>query len=225
VEGAATGTFPKPRWLASTYVIAVALTGGIGSGKSAVSSLLSEKGAVVIDLDLVAREVVGRGTPGYAAVVERFGAGVLGEGGAIDRVALAAIVFSDPDERRELEQIVHPEVQRVAQSRLEEEASTDHVVVVDVPLLAESPAPRSYLQPYLQGILVVDAPIEIAVDRLVRLRGMSEEEARARISAQATREARVAIADFVILNDGTMTNLGAMTDKAWEWIERLAGAA
>jgi dephospho-CoA kinase len=206
-------------------MIAVALTGGIGSGKSAVSSLLSEKGAVVLDLDLVAREVVGRGTPGYAAVVERFGEGVLGEGGAIDRPALAAIVFSDPNERRALEQIVHPEVQRVVQSRLEEEACTDHVVVVDVPLLAESPAPRSYLQPYVQGILVVDAPIETAVDRLVRLRGMSEAEARARILAQATREARVAIADFVILNDMTMKDLGAMTDKAWSWIESLVATA
>lgn len=202
-------------------MIGVALTGGIGSGKTAVALLLSEKGAVVIDLDRIAREVVGAGTEGHSEVVRRFGEEVLTEDGAINRPALAAIVFADPVARRALEEIVHPHVQQVALERLVEHVATDHVVVVDVPLLAESPAPRAYMQPYIQGVLVVDAPIETAVDRLVRVRGMSEEEARARIAAQSTREARLAIADFVILNDGTMAELGTKTDQAWAWMQSL----
>jgi dephospho-CoA kinase len=206
-------------------LIAIALTGGIGSGKSAVSSLLAERGAVVLDLDVIAREVVGAGTPGFEAVVARFGSEIVAHDGNIDRERLASIVFQDPEQRRALEGIVHPAVSGVMAERLAEEAGTDNVVVIDIPLLAESERTKKHLLSLVKGVLVVDTPIETAIDRLVHVRGLTEDEARARIAAQATRPERLQLADFVILNNGTMKELGEMTERAWAWMLGLKRAA
>jgi dephospho-CoA kinase len=206
-------------------LIAIALTGGIGSGKSAVSSLLAERGAVVLDLDVIAREVVGVGTPGYEAVVACFGSEIVAHDGNIDREQLASIVFEDAEQRRALERIVHPAVASVMAERLAEEAATDNVVIIDIPLLAESEQAKQHLLALVNGVLVVDAPIETAIERLVRLRGLTEKEARARIAAQATRQERLQLADFVILNNGTMKDLGEMSARAWTWMLALKGAA
>jgi dephospho-CoA kinase len=186
------------------------LTGGIGSGKSTVSALLSSYGAVIIDSDRIAREVVEPGTPGLAAVVAAFGPGILLPDGALDRPALGSIVFADPDRLRALNAIVHPLV-RDRSAQLEAAAGPDVLVIHDVPLLAENG-----LAPLYDSVIVVDASPETQLDRLVRLRGMSEDEARARMAAQASRQDRLAIADFVIDNDGPLDALEPQVRKAWE---------
>lgn len=179
----------------------VGLTGGIASGKSTVSAQLRELGAVVIDADQIAREVVARGTPGLAAVVEAFGADVLTPEGDLDRPKVGAIVFADADQRRRLEAIVHPLVfERYAE--LEASAPADAVVVHDIPLLVESGRAEEF-----DAVIVVDAPEELQVERMVRDRGMSEDDARARIGAQATREHRRAVATHLIDNAGTREDL------------------
>jgi dephospho-CoA kinase len=204
-------------------MIAIGLTGGIGSGKSAVAQLLAAKGAEVIDADEIAREVVAPGGRAYDEVVERFGEKVLNGDGSIDRTALAAIVFSDEDARRELNAVVHPAVGAVMGERISAAAAAEHeVVVLDIPLLVEAGGRSRY---QVAGVLVVDAPLDIARQRLVMLRGMTEAEVSARMAAQATREQRLAAADFVILNMGTMEELAAMTERAWEWIQQLRQAA
>ena len=202
-------------------MLVIGLTGGIGSGKSTVSAMLTARGAVVIDADLIAREVVEPGGPAYQGVVDRFGPGILAPDGTIDRPALAAVVFNDPQARADLNNLVHPAVGAVMAERMSAEASTDHVVVLDIPLLVESANPRSDLG----GVLVVDCPVELAVERLVGQRGMPEEDARARVAAQATREERLARADFVVDNSGDLDHLAAEVDRAWEWIERLRAEA
>jgi dephospho-CoA kinase len=154
-------------------------------------------------------------------VVQRFGEDLTGAGGEIDRAALATVVFADAAARRDLEAIVHPAVGHVILARLGEEAATDHVVVLDVPLLVESGGRRRYP---VDGVLVVDAPEDVAIDRLVRVRGMTEEEARARIASQANRAERLAAADFVILNTGTIEELAAMVEEAWRWMGSLRAA-
>jgi dephospho-CoA kinase len=186
------------------------LTGGIGSGKSTVSALLSSYGAVIIDSDRIAREVVEPGTPGLAAVVAAFGPGILLPDGALDRPALGSIVFADPDRLRALNAIVHPLV-RDRSAQLEAAAGPDALVIHDVPLLAENG-----LAPLYDSVIVVDASPETQLDRLVRLRGMSEDDARARMAAQASRQDRLAIADFVIDNDGPLDALEPQVRKAWE---------
>jgi dephospho-CoA kinase len=186
------------------------LTGGIGSGKSTVSALLSSYGAVIIDSDRIAREVVEPGTPGLAAVVAAFGPGILLPDGALDRPALGSVVFADPDRLRALNAIVHPLV-RDRSAQLEAAAGPDVLVIHDVPLLAENG-----LAPLYDSVIVVDASPETQLDRLVRLRGMSEDEARARMAAQASRQDRLAIADFVIDNDGPLDALEPQVRKAWE---------
>jgi dephospho-CoA kinase len=179
----------------------VGLTGGIAAGKSAVSGVLRDLGAVVIDADQLAREVVAKGTPGLDAVVAEFGEGLLGADGELDRPAMARLVFTDEDARRRLEAIVHPLVfERIVQ--LEAEAPEDAVVVHDIPLLAESGRAKTF-----DAVVVVDAPTELQVDRMVRDRGWTEAEARARIEAQASREERRAIATHVIENTGTLEDL------------------
>lgn len=179
----------------------VGLTGGIASGKSTVSAQLRELGAVVIDADQIAREVVARGTPGLAAVVEAFGADVLTPEGDLDRPKVGAIVFADADQRRRLEAIVHPLVfERYAE--LEASAPADAVVVHDIPLLVESGRAEEF-----DAVIVVDAPEGLQVERMVRDRGMSEDDARARIGAQATREQRRAVATHLIDNAGTREDL------------------
>jgi dephospho-CoA kinase len=200
-------------------MLKVGLTGGIGAGKSEVSRLLVEHGAVLIDADRIAREVVAPGTPGLAAVVEAFGEEVLAPDGGLDRPKLGSIVFADPDKLAVLNSIVHPLVG--ARSReLEDAASADAVVIHDVPLLAENG-----LAPLYDVVVVVDAAPETQLDRLVRLRGMSEQDARARMAAQATREKRLAIADIVIANDVPLDELERRVRDVWADLGRRAGAA
>jgi dephospho-CoA kinase len=184
------------------------LTGGIGSGKSTVSGLLAERGAVIVDADRIAREVVEPGTPGLAAVVEAFGPRVLNDDGSLDRPALAAIVFADPEARRRLDGIVHPLV-RERGAELAAQAPPGAVVVHDVPLLVETGQAGSY-----DLVLVVEADPETRVARLVG-RGLSEDDARARIAAQATDEQRRAVADVVVDNSGSREELAAQVDRFW----------
>jgi dephospho-CoA kinase len=182
-------------------VTRVGLTGGVGSGKSAVSALLAELGAVVIDADVLAREVVAPGTAGLAEVVAEFGPGVLGPDGSLDRRALGALVFADPERRQALEAIIHPRV-RARAAEIEASAPPDAVVVHDIPLLTETGQAGSF-----DAVVVVDVPVEVQLDRLVRLRAMSEADARARVEAQAGREERRAIATYVVDNTGTLEDL------------------
>jgi len=190
--------------------IRVALTGGIGSGKSTVSQLLASYGAVVIDADVLAREVVASGTPGLAAVVAEFGPEILAGDGTLDRPALGALVFADPAARSRLEAIVHPLVRGRARE-LEAAAPDDAVVVHDIPLLVETGQQGRY-----DVVLVVDAPTDVQRDRLTGLRAMTVEEADRRISAQASREQRLAAADHVILNDGTLDDLERRVAEVWD---------
>lgn len=187
----------------------VGLTGGIGSGKSEVSRRLVSLGAVLVDADAVAREVVEPGTPGLAAVVAEFGEDILRPDGTLDRDRLGLIVFADDGRRKRLNAIVHPLVGERMQA-LVEEAPGGAVVVYDVPLLAENGLAGLY-----DLVVVVDTPVEEQVRRLTELRGMTEEAARARIAAQATREDRRAVADRVIDNSGTLESLHAQVDKLW----------
>jgi dephospho-CoA kinase len=193
--------------------VRIAVTGGIGSGKSAVAARLAALGAVVVDADRIAREVVEPGTPGLAAVVAEFGAGVLTPEGALDRPAMAALVFADADRRAALEAIVHPLVGRRS-AQLLAEAPQDALVVYDVPLLAESAGGRLGRTPDFDAVVVVEAPLETRVARLVG-RGLAEADARARIAAQATDEERRAIADHVVVNDGDLASLDAAIDRLW----------
>lgn len=188
----------------------VGLTGGIASGKSTVSSILRELGAVVIDADQLAREVVARGTPGLAAVVEAFGPEVLTPEGDLDRPRMGALVFHDEALRRRLEQIVHPLVfERYAE--LEAAAPADGIVVHDIPLLVESGRAGEF-----DAVVVVDAPEELQVERMVRDRGWTEEDARARIAAQATREQRRAVATYLVENTGTREDLRHRVTEVFE---------
>jgi dephospho-CoA kinase len=189
-------------------VLRIGLTGGIGSGKSTVARLLAHQGAVLVDADRIAREVVEPGTPGLAAVAEAFGDGVLGPDGSLDRAALAAVVFADPDARRRLDGIVHPLVRHRA-AELVAAAPDDAVVVQDVPLLVETGQASSF-----DLVLVVEADLEARLARLVD-RGLAEDDARARIAAQATDEQRRAVADVVLDNSGTQEELAAQVDRFW----------
>ncbi|NUK54317.1 dephospho-CoA kinase [Streptomyces lunaelactis] len=190
-------------------MLKVGLTGGIGAGKSEVSRLLESYGAVLIDADKIAREVVEPGTPGLAAVVEAFGPEILNPDGTLDRPKLGSIVFSDPERLATLNTIVHPLV-GARSMELEGMAGPDAVVIHDVPLLAENKLAGLY-----DLVVVVDASPETQLDRLVRLRGMAESEARARMAAQATREQRRAIADLVIDNNGPLEDLEPQVRKVW----------
>jgi dephospho-CoA kinase len=185
------------------------LTGGIGSGKSTVSALLADRGAVIIDYDQLAREAVEIGTPALAAIVERFGDGVIADDGTLDRPALGAIVFADAAARADLEAITHPAIFTLALER-ESAASDDAVVVHDHPLLVETGlADRCDL------MVVVDVAEDVQVERLVTMRGMTEADARARLAAQASREERLAAADVVIDNSGSIADLEAAVDQLW----------
>lgn len=188
----------------------VGLTGGIGAGKSEVSRLLAGYGAVVVDADRIAREVVEPGTPGLDAVVAAFGDAVLTAEGTLDRPRLGSIVFADPAKLQTLNAIVHPLV-GTRSAELQAAAGADAIVVHDVPLLAENG-----LAPLYDLVVVVDAAPETQLTRLVALRGMAEEEARARMAAQATREQRLAVATLVIDNDGPLEALEPQVRKVWE---------
>jgi dephospho-CoA kinase len=179
----------------------VGLTGGVASGKSTVALMLAELGAVIIDADVLARQVVAPGTPGLAAVVAEFGEGLLGPDGELDRTALARLVFNDEQARKRLEAIVHPMV-RERSAELERQASADAVVVHDIPLLAESGRADAF-----DAVIVVDAPPELQVTRMTADRGWTRGDAESRIRSQASREARRAIATHVIENTGTREDL------------------
>jgi dephospho-CoA kinase len=208
-------------------VLRVGLTGGIGSGKSEVSGRLAAHGAVVIDADVAAREVVEPGTPGLSRVAEAFGAEVLGRDGTLDRERLGAIVFRDPALRATLNAIVHPLVgdwMRAAERAAIDAAGGDAaarglVVVHDVPLLAENGRTGDF-----DLVLVVDVPPELQVERLVSQRGMTPDQARARMAAQATRQQRLAVADLVIDNSGSLDDLDRRVDHVWADLQRRVSA-
>jgi dephospho-CoA kinase len=192
-------------------LIKVALTGGIGSGKTEVERLLAERGAAVVDSDVLARAVVEPGTPGLAAVLAAFGPGVRARDGSLDRAALAAVVFADRGELSRLEAIVHPLVaERVAALEAAAESSGVEVLVHSTPLLADRADAVGY-----DLVVVVDAPDEVRLERLVRLRGMAEADARARMAAQPGREQRLAVADAVIPNGGSVAELAEQVDALW----------
>ncbi|HUR05718.1 MAG TPA: dephospho-CoA kinase [Nonomuraea sp.] len=191
-------------------MLKIGLTGGIGSGKSEVSKRLAARGAVVIDADKIAREVVEPGTPGLARVVATFGEEVLHPDGSLNREKLGAIVFADPDRLAALNGIVHPLVgERVAD--LQSQADADAIVVYDVPLLAEN-----RLAPMYDVVIVVDAADEVRIARLAEHRGMPEQDAKARIAAQATRQERLAVADIVIGNEGDLDDLEIKVSQVWD---------
>ncbi len=189
--------------------VRVGLTGGVASGKSTVSAILTELGAVVIDADLIAREVVARGTPGLEAVVAEFGPELLTPDGDLDRPAMGALVFGDPEARKRLEAIVHPLVHRRS-AELEEQAGDSAVVVHDIPLLAEVGRAGSF-----DAVVVVDAPPDLQVSRMVEDRGWTREDAESRIAAQATRADRLAIATYVVDNTGTRDELRAQVEEIY----------
>jgi dephospho-CoA kinase len=194
-------------------VLRAGLTGGIGSGKSEVSRRLAAHGAVIIDADVAARAVVAPGAPGLARVAEAFGAGVLGPDGALDRERLGAIVFADPASRTALNGIVHPLVgqwMRVADQVAVDTADGDVVIVHDVPLLAENRRADDF-----DLVIVVDVPPELQLERLVTQRGMTPDQARARMATQASREQRLALADLVIDNSGSLQDLDRRVDAVW----------
>jgi len=200
-------------------MITIAVTGGLGSGKTTVVRLLAERGAETIVADELARRALDRGTRGFDAVVARFGDEILDPDGAIDRAALGRIVFADPGALRELEAIVHPTVQAAMAERMRELETSD-VVVLELPLFIESGG-RERNQ--VDGVLVVDTPVDLAVERVMRDRGILEADARTRIAAQVDPGARLREADFIIMNHGTRDELEQMVDGAWEWIGRLVG--
>ncbi|GAA3490093.1 dephospho-CoA kinase [Streptomyces cremeus] len=198
-------------------MLRVGLTGGIGAGKSEVSRLLASYGAVVVDADRIAREVVEPGTPGLDAVVAAFGEDILTPDGTLDRPALGAIVFADAEKLKTLNAIVHPLV-GARSAELQRAAPPDAVVVHDVPLLTENGLAGLY-----DLVVVVDASPETQLDRLVRLRGTSEADARGRMAAQATREQRLAVADLVIDNDGPLEALEPQVRAVWQELRERAG--
>jgi dephospho-CoA kinase len=200
-------------------MILVGLTGGIGSGKSTVSQLLRDLGAVVIDADAIVHELQQPGQPLLAELAEAFGHEIIDDNGALDRPALAAKAFGDAEALTRLNKIVHPAVGREMAARLDAQRGTENVVVLDIPLLVENPREG------LCGTLVVDIPTDVAVARLVAYRNMVEDDARARIAKQASREARRAIADRVIDNSGDMEALARQVEAAWEWMSALPPAA
>jgi dephospho-CoA kinase len=187
----------------------IGLTGGIGAGKSAVAARLAQHGAIIVDGDRIAREVVQPGTPGLAEVVQAFGDTVLADDGSLDRPALGRIVFADPAARKRLEAITHPLI-GARTAELIAAAPADAIVVNDVPLLIEAGLQRSF-----ELVMVVLADEAVRIGRLVNDRGMTPQEARSRIAAQATDEQRRAIADIVIVNEGTLEELWRQVDEAW----------
>ena len=196
-------------------MILIGLTGGIGSGKSEVARLLTERGAEIIDADLIVRELQQPGAEIYEKMIELFGSEVVAADQSLDRTAIAKKVFSDESLLKTLNQLVHPVVKRVMNERVESFRDTEKVVILDIPLLVENPREG------LDGVLVVDLDAEIAVKRLVEQRNMSADDARARIAKQATREQRLAIANHVIDNSGDRNALSQKIEIAWSWIKSL----
>lgn len=196
-------------------MILIGLTGGIGSGKSEVARLLTNRGAILIDADLIVRELQQPGAEVYLKMVDLFGAEVVASDKSLDRAAIATRVFSDSNLLKTLNELIHPIVRRVMNERIESFRQSNKVVVLDIPLLVENPREG------LDGVLVVDLDVDLALGRLVEQRNMSVEDAKARIAKQATREQRLAIADHVIDNSGDRTQLEEKVETAWSWIQSL----
>ena len=203
-----------------TVAVSVGLTGGIGSGKSTVADLLVERGALLIDADRIAREVVAPGGAAYAPLVEHFGDRILAPDGTVDRAALAAVAFSDPEELAALNAITHPAIGAVMVERRAAAAAGDAVVVSDVPLL--KPVHREQLS--LDLVVVVDCPVDVAVERLVSTRGFARADAEARVAAQVSREERLEGADVVIDNSGDRAGLVSQVDALWHELVRRASS-
>jgi dephospho-CoA kinase len=204
--------------MAPVYLIG--LTGGIASGKTVVAKRLAEHGAVHVDADVLARQVVEPGTPGLAAIAERFGPGVISADGSLDRAALGAIIFSDPEARLALNGITHPAIQKLTERLFAEAEERDPniVVVYDVPLLVEASRGADYH--HFDLIVVVNASTETRIGRLMTLRGLSREEAIHRLNSQSTDTERLAIADVVIDSDGTLEQTLHQADALWESLPR-----
>jgi dephospho-CoA kinase len=200
-------------------MLLVGLTGGIGTGKSTVARMLEKRGAVVFDADVLARQAVAPGTPGFDQVVERFGPNVLAPGGGLDREALASIVFSDPAARRDLEGIVHPEVRRMFAEGCEEYRDSNRVVVFSAPLLVETGMHTAF-----DLLIVVSAPVATQIERLMRARGMAERDVQARIAAQLPLEAKAEVADILVDNEGTLEDLEGRVERVWRDLEAQARA-
>jgi len=199
----------------------VGLTGGIGAGKSTVARMLEKRGAVVFDADVLARQAVLPGTPGYTRVTELFGPGILRPDGEIDRRALARRVFSEADARTALESIIHPEVFRLLSEGLEDYRDTERIVVFDAPLVVETG-----FHEVADAVVLVVASEETQLDRVAKERGMTEEAVRARLRAQASTEDKKAVADFVVRNDGTLEDLEQAVQEVWDQLlERAAAKA
>ncbi|MEO5975019.1 MAG: dephospho-CoA kinase [Ilumatobacteraceae bacterium] len=196
-------------------MILIGLTGGIGAGKSTVSAMLAQRGAVIIDGDAIVRELQLSGSPVLTKIVTRFGGEVLTAKGELDRAALASIVFADSKALADLNEIVHPPLGIEIAKRVDAERDSNRVVVLDLPLLSENPRRD------LVGVIVVDVESEIASDRLVMFRGMSESDVDARMSNQASRETRKNIADFIIDNSLDLEHLKSEVERAWKWIVTL----
>jgi dephospho-CoA kinase len=193
-------------------VILVGLTGGIGSGKSTVSSLLASLGAVIVDADAITRQLQAPGEPLLTVIAERFGADILDNDGSLIRQKLADQVFGNAEALADLNKIVHPAVGREMARLIDSQRETDNVVVLDIPLLAENP--RSGLS----GVIVVDVDPELAVSRLVEHRAMSTSDARARIERQVSREKRKEIADWILDNSGDLSTLEEQVTRMWKWM-------
>ena len=196
-------------------MILIGLTGGIGCGKSEVSRLLEKRGAVIVDADLIVRELQQPGGEIFLRMVEMFGEKVVATNGSLNRAAVANEVFKDADLLKKLNSLIHPVVRRVMNERVESHRATDKIVILDIPLLVENPREG------LDGVLVVDLDPQTAIERIVSQRNMSIDDAKARVSAQSTREQRLAIADHVVDNSGDRDALAIQVDVAWSWITSL----
>jgi dephospho-CoA kinase len=199
-------------------MIVVGLTGGIGAGKSTVSAMLAERGAVVVDADKIARDLQAPGAPLLGDMAARFGDHIIAADGSLDRAAVAAIVFNDKDALADLNAIVHPAMQDEIQRQIDANLTTDRVVVLDFPLLGENPRLG------LAATIVVDVPVDTAIDRLVSQRGMNLDDATARINSQISRDDRLATATHVIDNSADLDALRAQVDSLWSELQRLAAA-
>ena len=195
-------------------VLSVALTGGIGAGKTTVARLLAQRGAILIDSDVLSREVVEPGTPGLEAIVERFGPAVLAADGSLDRQALGTIIFADAQARADLNGIVLPEVRR-RRAELIASAPDGSIVISVIPLLVEGG-----LQDGFDGVIVVDVPIDTQVDRLKARSDLDDQQARARVNAQASRDERLEVADWVIENSGSYDQLRQQVEVVWDALNK-----
>ena len=199
-------------------MLLVALTGGIGAGKSSASARLEQRGAALVDADAVVKQLQQPGQAVHTAMVERWGERIIAEDGQLNRQAVADIVFNDEEELKALNALVHPEVRKEMTRQVESHRDTDRVVILDIPLLAEGDAEKRGAV----GVIVVDCPPEIAIERLVTHRGFDRDDAQARMAAQSSREDRLGLADFVVDNSGDLTQLEAEIDRCWSWLMSLA---